>query len=165
MLTGTTSNQRPSKGSLTGRVWEIADAISKETGRTARRGEVIDRFVAEGGNANTASTQFHHWKTSQQHPRNEKPPTPQHLQSVPRQRLNVGLDGRLLIPQAMREAMMLEPDGVVTVSVEDGELRVISPRAGVLRAQALVRSLVPDDVSLVDELIADRRAEAAREAE
>jgi hypothetical protein len=31
------------------------------------------------------------------------------------------------------------------------------------RAQELVRSFIPPGVSLVDELIADRRAEAARE--
>jgi hypothetical protein len=37
--------------------------------------------------------------------------------------------------------------------------------AVVERAQALVRRYVPDDVSLADELIEDRRAEAARELE
>jgi len=35
--------------------------------------------------------------------------------------------------------------------------------AGIKRAQELVAKYVPRDVSLVDELIADRRAEAARE--
>jgi hypothetical protein len=34
----------------------------------------------------------------------------------------------------------------------------------VRRAQKLVRNFVPEGVSLVDELIAERRAEAAREA-
>jgi hypothetical protein len=35
--------------------------------------------------------------------------------------------------------------------------------AAIRRAQALVRQYVPAERSLVDELIADRRAEAARE--
>ena len=35
--------------------------------------------------------------------------------------------------------------------------------AGIKKAQELVAKYVPRDVSLVDELIADRRAEAARE--
>ena len=45
----------------------------------------------------------------------------------------------------------------------DGEARVFSRREQLRRAQALVRKYVPENVSLVDELIAERRAEAARE--
>ena len=49
--------------------------------------------------------------------------------------------------------------------LEGGEIKLLTPKAAMLRAQALVRQFVPDDVSLVDELIADRRREAAREME
>ena len=41
--------------------------------------------------------------------------------------------------------------------------RLISPRLAIKRAQALVRAYVPEGVSLVDDLIAERRREAALE--
>ena len=41
---------RPHPGTLTGRVWEIADEITREKGRRAERREVIERYVAEKGN-------------------------------------------------------------------------------------------------------------------
>jgi hypothetical protein len=37
-------------------------------------------------------------------------------------------------------------------------------KSAIRRLQALVRATVPEDVSLVDELIAERRKEALREA-
>ncbi len=49
------------------------------------------------------------------------------------------------------------------MEVVDGELRVRTLRSifeGIARE---IRKVVPDGVSLADELIADRRAEAARE--
>src|SRR5262249_55062781 len=39
------------------------------------------------------------------------------------------------------------------------------PRAGLLRARALLRKYIPEGVNLSDELIAERRAEAANESE
>jgi hypothetical protein len=49
------------------------------------------------------------------------------------------------------------------MEVVDGELRVRSRDAAISEIQKLVRGLVPDGVSVVDELIADRRAEAAKD--
>ena len=57
----------------------------------------------------------------------------------------------------------METGDQVGVDLKDGDLRVRSLDAVVERAQELVRRYVPDDVSLVDELIEDRRAEAERE--
>jgi hypothetical protein len=52
------------------------------------------------------------------------------------------------------------------VEMKDGELRVRPLQAAIRQAQEMVRSYIPDpDRSLVDELIAERRAEAAREAD
>ncbi len=54
--------ERPLSGTQTGRVWDIAEQITREKGRCAERSEVIERFTAEGGNRNTASTTYYTWK-------------------------------------------------------------------------------------------------------
>ncbi len=54
---------RPS-GSLTGKVWDVADAVSAEKGRPALRKEVWQRYKAEvGENAmeSTSNTQYFKW--------------------------------------------------------------------------------------------------------
>jgi hypothetical protein len=45
----------------------------------------------------------------------------------------------------------------------NGELRIRSLSSAIKKAQTIVREFVPANLSLVDELIADRRAEAIRE--
>jgi dTDP-4-dehydrorhamnose 3,5-epimerase-like enzyme len=51
---------------LEGKVWDIADEISKTiTDAKALRKSVIDRCVQEGINQSTASVQFGKWKNSQ----------------------------------------------------------------------------------------------------
>ncbi|MDE0349607.1 MAG: hypothetical protein OXM56_07865, partial [Gammaproteobacteria bacterium] len=55
---------RPRPGTKTGRVWEVADEITKESGRRASRREVVDRIEAEEGNPATATTQYQRWKSS-----------------------------------------------------------------------------------------------------
>jgi hypothetical protein len=52
---------RPGAGTITGRVWEIADRILKEAGE-ANREAVIRACMNEGIKINTASTQFSHWR-------------------------------------------------------------------------------------------------------
>jgi hypothetical protein len=47
---------------MTGQVWDIADEITRQTGRCAERSEVIERFAAQGGNRGTASTTYYKWK-------------------------------------------------------------------------------------------------------
>lgn len=71
--------------------------------------------------------------------------------------------GKLVVPAAMRRALGLKTGDTVIVGIEDGELRVRSYQRSLEMAQALVRKYIPANVSLVDELIADRRAEAERE--
>ena len=48
----------------------------------------------------------------------------------------------------------------LSARVEDGVLILMSPETAVRKAQELVRRYIPEGVSLVDELIAERRAEA-----
>ena len=73
--------------------------------------------------------------------------------------------GRIVIPAPMRKAMKLEPGDDVQVALVEGELRIVGRDAAVARAQALVRKYIPGDTRLSDQLIAERRAEAAREDE
>jgi hypothetical protein len=53
----------------------------------------------------------------------------------------------------------------LTGVVEDGELRLMSVDTAVRQVQAMVRRHVPEGVSLVDEFIAERRAENARDTQ
>ncbi|HZU12662.1 MAG TPA: AbrB/MazE/SpoVT family DNA-binding domain-containing protein [Chloroflexota bacterium] len=69
--------------------------------------------------------------------------------------------GRVLLPAAFRRALRVQPgDDVILVLSADGALSVLPGRAAIRQAQALVRRYVPRDVSLVDELARERRAEA-----
>ncbi|MBM3580816.1 MAG: AbrB/MazE/SpoVT family DNA-binding domain-containing protein [Alphaproteobacteria bacterium] len=75
----------------------------------------------------------------------------------------IGPDGRVVIPAPFRQQLGLGDDARVLMLMEDGELRLVGRDAAIARAQALVAKYVPEGVSLVDELLADRRREAARE--
>lgn len=77
--------------------------------------------------------------------------------------LSLGPDGGIVLPKALREAMMLDEDGRVTAHVEEGELRIISPLAAIRRIQRIAQKYKKPGESVVDELIAERRAEALRE--
>jgi AbrB family looped-hinge helix DNA binding protein len=71
--------------------------------------------------------------------------------------------GKLVIPARFRREMGIAAGDTVVVELTEGELRVRSLSSAIKKAQAIVREVVPDDVSLADDLIADRRAEAKRE--
>jgi antitoxin PrlF len=71
--------------------------------------------------------------------------------------------GRLQIPADVRKALGLADGDDVRLEVVDGELRVRSFQTALGRVRALVRHHVPASASLADELIADRRSEAARD--
>ena len=150
---------RPHPGTLTGRVWEIADEITREKGRRAERREVIERCVAENGNRNTAGTQYQYWKKHHDRPRSVSAPvSPGELRDVDPQPLKVASDGRVLIPLEMREAMALGEDGRVTARVEAGELRIVSPAAAVRQIQARMQELKKPGDRIVDQFLAERRA-------
>ena len=149
---------RPGPGTRTGRVWEVADAITQETGRRASRREVVERIVAEDGNHGTANTQYQHWKTSYDASINAPPDAVDELRDLERQSLMVGADGRLVIPWEMREAMLLDKDPHVTLWVEAGELRVVSRRIAIQRTQRRLRRLKRPGIDEVDAFLADRGA-------
>jgi len=70
--------------------------------------------------------------------------------------------GRLVIPAAYRKALGLKPGDEVLLTLEDGEIRVVSTRQAIARAQTLLRRYVPKGRSLSEELIKERREKAAR---
>src|SRR5437899_3264124 len=78
-----------------------------------------------------------------------------------RTRLNE--NGRLVIPASFRKALGINPGDEVVLRLEDDELRITTLKHRIARAQRLVRKYVKPGVSLVDELIAERREEARKE--
>ncbi len=71
----------------------------------------------------------------------------------------IGVGGRLVIPTAYRKALGLKPGDEVVLVLDGGEVRVVSKRQAIGRAQALVRRYVPKDRDLSGELIQERREE------
>lgn len=53
---------RPTAGTKTGRVWEIADQLSAAKGGPADRKDVMAQGKAEGINESTVMTQFGRWR-------------------------------------------------------------------------------------------------------
>ena len=90
------------------------------------------------------------------------PDTPGNIES---KTLQVARNGRVVIPAEMRSAMLIDTTGYVTASVVEGELRILSPKSALLKAQKVVQEKTSGVASLADELIAERRAEAQRETD
>jgi AbrB family looped-hinge helix DNA binding protein len=78
-------------------------------------------------------------------------------------RLRLNENGRIVIPASIREAVGLKRGQEVILWAEKGEVRISTAAKRIQRAQELVRKYVPEGVSLSDELIAERRREAAGE--
>lgn len=79
--------------------------------------------------------------------------------------VHLGAKGRVVLPAALRHSLGLEEGAELLARVE-GRGIVLEPRdAAVERLQALVRGAVEPPRSLVDELLAERRAEARRESQ
>lgn len=77
--------------------------------------------------------------------------------------VKVAANGRMVIPAPVRSALGLSHGGDVVLKVEDGAVRIETLDDAIRRAQALVARYVPKDVSLVDDLIAERRTAAEHE--
>lgn len=82
------------------------------------------------------------------------------------QRARLDRSGRLVLPAGVREALELrEGDDVVFVPSTNSpdEVTLIPRKAALRRSRQLLRSYLSDTSGMIDELIADRRADAARE--
>lgn len=78
-------------------------------------------------------------------------------------RARINENGRVVIPAAFRKALGINPGDELVFCLEDDELRITTIKQRIARAQRMVRKHVKAGVSLVDELLAERRAEARRE--
>lgn len=79
-----------------------------------------------------------------------------------KQSLRLDSQGRVLIPKSLRKAMGVAPGAEIVAWLDESRL-VLESRAALLeRVKARYRDV---DGSMADELIRERRQEAAREAE
>jgi AbrB family looped-hinge helix DNA binding protein len=75
----------------------------------------------------------------------------------------LGKGGRIVIPTRYRRELGVEPGDEIILHLDSDGLRLYTPAQAVARAQALVRRRVPAEQRLSEELISERREEAARE--
>ncbi|MCW5691512.1 MAG: hypothetical protein KIT48_04035 [Pseudolabrys sp.] len=80
-------------------------------------------------------------------------------------RIKLEADGRIKLPERAIAKLGLKTGEVLTVTVDDGEIRLMTIPTAVRKAQALIRQHVPEGISLVDELLEDRRREAVLESD
>lgn len=81
-----------------------------------------------------------------------------------RGRTRINQQGRIVIPAECRAAAGLKPgDELLVETVGEGELRLRTKQQAIKEAQAIVARYVPKGRDLVQELIDERRAEAARD--
>jgi len=78
-------------------------------------------------------------------------------------RMRVNENGRVVIPAFFRKRLGICIGDEVVLQIEDDELRIITLKRNIERAQRLVRKHVKPGTSLVDELIAERRGAARNE--
>ncbi len=81
----------------------------------------------------------------------------------PAEQVHVDDAGRIVVPARFRKSLGLEPGDPVTVTLEGDVLRVRTIQAAREKARSIMRKKNPKKRSLVDELIAERRSEAAKD--
>jgi AbrB family looped-hinge helix DNA binding protein len=74
-------------------------------------------------------------------------------------RARIAEGGRIVIPAEYRQALGLQVGDEVILQLEKEELCIFSIDQAIKRAQELVNRYIPQDRSLADELIAERRSE------
>ncbi len=77
-------------------------------------------------------------------------------------KVRVGPQGRVVIPASLRKALGIRPGQMLVARAEEGRVVLEQPDAIIARLKNRLWA-VPSDVSLVDELISERRKESYRE--
>jgi bifunctional DNA-binding transcriptional regulator/antitoxin component of YhaV-PrlF toxin-antitoxin module len=76
--------------------------------------------------------------------------------------IRIAENGRMVLPRSARNALGVTGAGVVVLSIDGDDVKLTSMRQSIKRAQDLYRQHATNDLS-VDEFLAERHAEAARE--
>jgi AbrB family looped-hinge helix DNA binding protein len=76
---------------------------------------------------------------------------------------HLGANGRLVIPAILRRELRLNPGDELVLVLDESGLRILTRDQAVRTARGLVRRYVSAGRSLADELVEERRAEAAHE--
>jgi Helix-turn-helix domain len=79
-------------------------------------------------------------------------------------KIEIDANGCAVVPPALIKAVGGKPGDVLFARIGDGQVHLLTRAAVTRRIQAHVREFVPEGVSLVDELLEDRRREAEAEA-
>ncbi|HWK34608.1 MAG TPA: AbrB/MazE/SpoVT family DNA-binding domain-containing protein [Hyphomicrobium sp.] len=80
-------------------------------------------------------------------------------------RTQMNAAGQVVIPEEIRTRLGLKEGETLIVTAENDEVRLTTIPVAVRKAQAIVRQYVPEGVSLVDELLEDRRREVEQETQ
>ena len=72
-------------------------------------------------------------------------------------------NGRLSVPAKFRKALGLEDGGMVVLSLQDGEVRIRPIGVVLAEVQAMVAPYLKASGDSVEQFLADKRAELARE--
>lgn len=78
-------------------------------------------------------------------------------------RARVDASGRIVIPAESRLRKQVKEGDQLIVEEDDKGVRIMTLDDAIREAQAYFQKVIPEGVSLVDELIEERRQEAARE--
>ncbi len=81
-----------------------------------------------------------------------------------RRRIPVGENGRMNLPADLRRRLGMKGAGEVTIEEYADRIELVSLEQRLARIDEMMKPFREPGVSWVDELIAERRAEAAREA-
>lgn len=82
---------------------------------------------------------------------------------IPEIRVKMTENGRVVIPASFRKALGIKAGDEVILRLEDDELRITTMEQRIRTAQRRARKYLKPGVSLVNELIAERREAAKRE--
>ena len=74
-------------------------------------------------------------------------------------KIKLGEGGQIVIPPEYLQALGLEVGDTVILRLEEGQMVIFTPRQAIRKAQELVSEYLPEERSLSDELIAERRLE------
>lgn len=78
-------------------------------------------------------------------------------------RTKIGAGGRIIIPSIIRQKLHMSVGDEVIIHVKEEELYITTTEHALLKIRAKVKKHNREKISLVDELLATRRAEASHE--